>query len=351
MGCFNVTALHNFDANRILDLTHYRIWDLVLWWYDVDLIIFDFFLDFFNCISFLLIFINTFFYKIFFNFLNFTIILNIINVVTILNQTCLHFFFFYIFFFFNIVFNFILFYYELLFFFDLYFSMDGHLLSTTYTYTTFLETVFTIKICFFYFLFFLFVLCFFTYIYLFSIKSIFSISCDTVMVLDILTGLNGIKGATILYFNVFYILKITYLMYATHIGFYFFLQCFGLFILVLFSLITSFFLLNAINLQGYTLYRNVLLKFTKQNKFFFKLENVVVLVVFKFFKNDIIKHLQINLITFLINFFSYFVKDMTYLNSVIYFFFMELCFSLNLFRGTDNITTSIKTQLIYIKHI
>jgi hypothetical protein len=351
MGCFNVTALHNFDANRILDLTHYRIWDLVLWWYDVDLIIFDFFLDFFNCISFLLIFINTFFYKIFFNFLNFTIILNLINVVSILNHTCLNFFFYYIFFFFNIIFHFIIFYYELFFFFDLYFSMDGHLLSTTYTYTSLNDTIFNNNVCFFYFLFFLFVLFFFTYVYLFSIKSIFSIVCDSVSNLDIITSINNIKNHIILHFNLFYILKITYIMHGVHTGFYFFLQCFSLFILVLFSLINTFFLVNALNLQFCTLHKNLTLKLTKQNKFFFKLENIVVLVTFKFFKNEIIKHMQINLITFLINFFSYFVKDITYLNSVLYFFFMEMCFTLTIFRNLDNIASTIKTQLTYIKHI
>ena len=62
---------------------------------------------------------------------------------------------------------------------------------------------------------------------------------------------------------------------------------------------------------------------------------MVVLIIFKFFKNEILKHIQINLITFLVNFFSYFVKDITYLNSVIYFFFMELCFALNAFKNAS----------------
>eukprot|EP00658_Telonema_sp_P-2_P035444 TRINITY_DN25777_c0_g1_i5.p1 TRINITY_DN25777_c0_g1~~TRINITY_DN25777_c0_g1_i5.p1 ORF type:complete len:110 (+),score=10.63 TRINITY_DN25777_c0_g1_i5:77-406(+) len=76
---------------------------------------------------------------------------------------------------------------------DRYFSMDGHLLSSTYTYTTLLEPVSAIKTCFFYFLFFIFVLFFFIYIYLFSIKSIFSIVCDTTSILDIVSAVTGLS--------------------------------------------------------------------------------------------------------------------------------------------------------------
>eukprot|EP00658_Telonema_sp_P-2_P035443 TRINITY_DN25777_c0_g1_i3.p1 TRINITY_DN25777_c0_g1~~TRINITY_DN25777_c0_g1_i3.p1 ORF type:complete len:267 (+),score=-34.29 TRINITY_DN25777_c0_g1_i3:77-877(+) len=231
---------------------------------------------------------------------------------------------------------------------DRYFSMDGHLLSSTYTYTTLLEPVSAIKTCFFYFLFFIFVLFFFIYIYLFSIKSIFSIVCDTTSILDIVSAVTGIKYGNTLHFNLFYILKVTYMMHSTHLGFYFFLQCFSLFLLILFSLINIFFLIHSTTLKGYALHKTITIQITKQNKFFFKLENVVVLIIFKFFKNEVLKHIQINLITFLVNFFSYFVKDITYLNSVIYFFFMELCFALNDFKNVKGIVNTINTQLTYI---
>jgi len=279
------------------------------------------------------------------------VILSIVNSILIINQACINFLFFYIFFFFNIIFNFLIFFFYFFFFFDLYFSMDIHIISLTYGYITPKDTLSSTQICFFYFLFFLFVLFFFNYIYLFSIKSIFSVVCDTTTTLDIALALTGMKTLTIFYFNIFYIFKITYLMNLHYKNFYFYLNFFNFFILILFSLISIFFLINNLNLRNYNLIKGIVLKTTKQNKFFFKLENVVLLTVFKFFKNEVIKHVQLLLITFLINFFSYFVKDLTYLNSVSHFFFAELFFTLHTFKNSDNLSNVIKTQLIYIKHI
>lgn len=353
MGCFNITTLQNFDANRIFDLTHYRIWDLVLWWYDIDLIVFDFFLDFFNCISFLLIFINTFFYKIFFNFLNFTITINAQCYYHIIKQHYITFLFFYIFFFFNIVLNFLFFYFEIFFFFDLYFTMDTHIISVTYTYLNKSNGINNNTTCFFYFLFFLFILFFFYYIYLFAIKSIFSILCESNnTVLDIMYALTTIPINLVYYFNIFYIMKMNYIVLFHHKNTFFFLSIYNFFLLILFSLISVFFLLQNVTLKNNKIiYKNINIQITKQNKFFFRLENVILITVFKFIKNEIIKYIQINLINFLINFFSYIIKDITYLNSIIYYYFNELFFSINSINNVKPYKLIIKTQLIFLKQI
>lgn len=165
MGCFNITALTNFDANRIFDLTHYRIWDLVLWWYDLDLIIFDFFIDFFNSISYLLLFINTFFYKIFFNFLNFTLLITCIYDLYVINSFFYVIFFFYIFFFINIIFNFVFFF--LNYFFSLIVSSLWIIICIVFSINTQLHlnlhSIFAFFILFSFFLFFFFCICLYVF--------------------------------------------------------------------------------------------------------------------------------------------------------------------------------------------
>lgn len=349
MGCFNISALHNFDTNRIFDLTHYRIWDLVLWWYDVDLIIFDFFLEFFNCVSFLLLFINTFFYKIFFNFLNFTLILNVNNHLLVLDFCFINFFFFYIFFFFNVVYNFIFFYFELFYFIDLYFNIDTHIVSMQYTYVTVNTPV--VNVTFFYFIFFFFVLFFYVYIYIFSIKNIFSVVCEiNPVALDINVSMLNTSAGITLFFNSFYVFKHTFLISNTRINSYFFIGILRLFLLVLFTLLSVFFLVHNLYYSNSNIQSNIQYVIVKQNKYFFKLENTVLIIVFKFFKNDVIKHLQINLITFIINFFSYVIKDLTYINSITYFFFAEFFYSIKSFNTICNINSNIYTQLTYVKN-
>jgi hypothetical protein len=349
MGCFNITALTNFDANRIFDLTHYRIWDLVLWWYDLDLIIFDFFIDFFNSISYLLLFINTFFYKIFFNFLNFTLLITCIYDLYVINSFFYIIFFFYIFFFINIIFNFVFFFFELLFFFDSFFSMDNHLYSFQYRHTTTFESV--LYFCFFYFIFFFFILFFFVYVYMFSIKNIFSIVCDTGCTGDVALTVTNFKLFVSYFFNGFYILKNTFLTQSIYKNTLFFLNFFNLFLIILFSLINSFFI-NAVFYLNYNrLLKNILVKLMKQNKYFLKLETNVILTIFKFFKNDVIKNLQLNLVTFLINFFNFFVKDITYLNTLNSFFFFEFFFFYKNFGILKNVENILYTQLTYVKAI
>lgn len=69
IGCFNISLFSYFDIHRIFDLLSFRLWDFVLWWFDLDFLIFDFNFDFILCISFLFIFLIHFFLKLLFSFL------------------------------------------------------------------------------------------------------------------------------------------------------------------------------------------------------------------------------------------------------------------------------------------
>lgn len=104
VGCFNISLFSYFDIHRIFDLLSFRLWDFVLWWFDLDFLIFDFNFDFILCISFLFIFLIHFFLKLLFSFLvnyitlnshlkslNLPIIicLTLISFVTFLFNTCL----------------------------------------------------------------------------------------------------------------------------------------------------------------------------------------------------------------------------------------------------------------------
>lgn len=76
VGCFNISLFSYFDIHRIFDLVSFRMWDFVLWWFDLDFLIFDFNFDFILCISFLFIFLIHFFLKLLFSFLVNYVILN-----------------------------------------------------------------------------------------------------------------------------------------------------------------------------------------------------------------------------------------------------------------------------------
>ena len=69
VGCFNISLFSYFDIHRIFDLLSYRMWDFVLWWFDLDFLIFDFNFDFIMCLSFIFIFLIHFFLKLVFSFL------------------------------------------------------------------------------------------------------------------------------------------------------------------------------------------------------------------------------------------------------------------------------------------
>lgn len=75
IGCFNISGFSYFDIHRIFDLISCRLWDFILWWFDLDFLLFDFNFDFILCLSFIFIFLIHFFFKLLFSFLiNFIII-------------------------------------------------------------------------------------------------------------------------------------------------------------------------------------------------------------------------------------------------------------------------------------
>lgn len=69
IGCFNITLFSYFDIHRIFDLILCRLWDFVMWWFDLDFLLFDFNFDFILCISFIFLFLLHFFLKLIFSFL------------------------------------------------------------------------------------------------------------------------------------------------------------------------------------------------------------------------------------------------------------------------------------------
>lgn len=68
--------------SRVFDLLCIRSYDFVMWWFDLDFILFDFVFDFILCVTFIFIFIIGFFIRIIFSFV--FVILFIINIVKIM---------------------------------------------------------------------------------------------------------------------------------------------------------------------------------------------------------------------------------------------------------------------------
>lgn len=68
-GCFNIALYSYFDIHRIFDLVSYRLWDFIIWWFDIDFVLYDFNFDFILCLSYLFLFLIHFFLKLIFSFL------------------------------------------------------------------------------------------------------------------------------------------------------------------------------------------------------------------------------------------------------------------------------------------
>lgn len=81
VGCFNISLFSYFDIHRIFDLLSYRTWDFVLWWFDLDFVVFDFNFDFIMCISFIFIFLIHFFLKLLFSFIVNYVLINSILII------------------------------------------------------------------------------------------------------------------------------------------------------------------------------------------------------------------------------------------------------------------------------
>jgi hypothetical protein len=96
IGCFNIALFSYFDIHRIFDLISCRMWDFILWWFDLDFLLFDFNFDFILCLSFIFIFLIHFFFKLLFSFLiNFIVVNKAFNVykifITFLVQSIIYF--------------------------------------------------------------------------------------------------------------------------------------------------------------------------------------------------------------------------------------------------------------------
>jgi len=87
IGCFNISLFAYFDIHRIFDLMSYRVWDFVMWWFDLDFLLFDFNFDFIMCLSFIFLFLIHFFLKLVFSFIINYILLN--NIIHALNYRIL----------------------------------------------------------------------------------------------------------------------------------------------------------------------------------------------------------------------------------------------------------------------
>lgn len=64
MGCLNVSVLNMFDINRGFELLSFRVWDTIVWWFDVEILLFEFSSDILLCTTIMYVFLMNNFTRI-----------------------------------------------------------------------------------------------------------------------------------------------------------------------------------------------------------------------------------------------------------------------------------------------
>lgn len=64
MGCLNISILNVFDINRGFELLSFRVWDTTVWWFDVEILFFDFSSEILLCTTMMYVFLMNNFSRI-----------------------------------------------------------------------------------------------------------------------------------------------------------------------------------------------------------------------------------------------------------------------------------------------
>lgn len=305
--------------SRVFDLICIRSYDFIMWWFDLDFILFDFIFDVLSCITFIFVFIIGFFIRIMFSFI-FVLLLN--NNIAFLSNVLLVGFCILLFIF--IIYNFICYFFTfgvayLIFFFEFLLLAFKLIVFDFISFSSHVWLMFGVfKMFFTIFCSYLFSLFYFIIVFLFCFI-FFIIRCLFTIIYDYLffnfdIHLNS-HNISILHidFNELYILTSNYIFNISLSFFSFFFICSILFILS-FYLVSIFFTYNlaSFGVQAillctcYWVYINY-------SRVFSPLLSAL-LVFFKYVYNELFFIFTFILIIFVTSFFGFMVKDFVFLN-------------------------------------
>ena len=306
--------------SRVFDLLCIRSYDFILWWFDIDYILFDFIFDMLVSITFIFVFIIGFFIRIMFSFIFVIIVIN--NAVSLnAAQFCTNCIFIFIFsiysfisFFVNTGILTLLFFYEFILFNLAFIFNDFSSKSSHLVWFNAQSVNFCIFFCSFVFCLFYFILLFLFAFIFFIIRSLYTICFDFIFNnFDLQFSINccdiiNIKFSTlcVLSFSCIFTTTLNIFNFFSLVG-YLFLTCFFLVAIVFtYSLLYS--------LKHGLLISNLYWYLFCNSLNFSQIYNTL-LIFFKYAFNEIFFVYNFSTIVFIISFFGIMIKDFVFLTA------------------------------------
>lgn len=305
--------------SRVFDLICIRSFDFIVWWFDIDFILFDFIFDVLASITFILIFIIGFFIRLLFSFIFVLLIINSLNFITMSHLVTI-----YVIVFISALYNFINYIFSIGIILTLYYfetiqtgiyliSIETISISNNVNQLFGLCSKFWINYCSFIFCLFNFVIQFFFAFIFFIMRSLFVIILDFFFSnFDIQFLLQGVKFIYIDFITL-NIIPFNFIWSSNISLFSFYFFC-NIVYIVCYFLITCLYNYNILNF-GFTnwitkVFYN-LVAINKQNS------NLIlsILIFFKFLFNEIFFIFSFVIIIFVSSLFGFIVKDYMFISS------------------------------------
>jgi len=318
--------------SRIFDLLCVRSYDFILWWFDIDFILYDFVFDYIVCITLIFAFVIGFFLRIFYSFI-FVILFMCFwaqyqstLLYTGFNMIFISIFYNFVCFFFAFGISYILNYIEFFTFTSLFIFTDFVSFSQNTTLFTGSTAPFSVFFCSYLFCLFYFVVYFIFCFVFFVIRCLFSISFDIATTnFDLQCSILSID---IKYFD-FLCFLLVYLgyLFANQQGFFSFIFILSFTFLIIFFILSIFFAFS------FLCQNHSLIKLCTINFWYFLIYARSFTIMYpsnlRFFKNvysDIFFIFLFLLIIFVVSFFGFFIKDFLFLTVFFELFLDIICY-------------------------